>query len=108
MPALIPFTFMTSSGLAYGRPLMMACAVTGPMPGKASSSSWLAVFSSTFGRGAVLSETASRPVLVFGLDVWASERVVCSAAFNGRRLTAVITAASSHVSLNELGIVVLF
>jgi len=40
---LIPLTFMISSGLLYGLPSIIACALTGPIPGKALSSSLVAV-----------------------------------------------------------------
>src|SRR6476661_5516432 len=42
-PSLIPLTFMTSSIELKGRASMIACALTGPMPKRASSCSLLAV-----------------------------------------------------------------
>ena len=50
-PSLMPLTFLMSSIVLNGRPSMMAWAFTGPMPGRASSSSLAAVLILTFWPG---------------------------------------------------------
>src|SRR4051812_48715238 len=64
-PCLIPLTFMTSSLVLNGRLSMIAWAFTGPIPGRLSSSSLLAVlrFTGFAGVGDVAALVAGRAVV---------------------------------------------
>src|ERR1051326_2865946 len=63
MPSFIPFTFITSSGVLKGRASIMAWALAGPISGKDSNSSLVAVLRLILWFGVVIARSA-RPAPV--------------------------------------------
>src|SRR5271169_6891217 len=94
IPSLIPLTFIISSGFLYGRPSMIACAFTGPISGKASICSLVAVLMFTFCPGASL---AGAEVAALGLPfsaIGAAAAFVLVADFAGAGATAGLISAA--------------